>query len=456
MVSSASSMRLDPDGTARLLVGGTLATVAVMAVLVHHPGVGLGIAAILAMIALAAGAHHHASLTIMWPLTVVALVQPWNGLRILPFVAVGDIALTVLVVLAIMLFARARAVEPVIVTLIGMLLVTAGGTLGMAAAGGASGGGEMAKFVLGAPVVVLVVMVIGPTYRECLLLLTAYSIGAGVNAVVAASEPVDPAFGRSDGWSAHAGHLALGGMLGFFVLLGWTLNARHPALRCLAGIGSLICVYGVILSGTRSAVLGVVAGLVFLAITARLRGIIYLGTAGIAAITFLKLIVPFLPYRNNIERAFGTGELAGGTELTNSLHADALHEALALIGQHPWTGVGFAQGQVAHNLVLQVASLGGLLAILGLIVAWTPMAFFAAKHLSQGWTPEQGMRICTLAGVIAYLVLAQFQPLIWDRHLWFVVTLTMLVQVTSMKSDRTSSLEDGPRGEPHEPVVRSA
>lgn len=444
----------DPDRSIRLTVGCTAVIALATTAVVTHGSIGLGIAAAVLVLVLAIDVNHRVGLPAMWPLAIVALLQPWNGLRVLPFVAIGDVGLVALAFIVVPLIGRARVYEPLMVTFIGMLVVTAGGTLGMIEAQDPGGLAGMAKFVFGAPLVLVVLMILGPTYQQCLLLLTSYAVGAAVSGIVASVEPVDPTFGRSDGWGAHAGELALSGILGFFVFVGWALHLRHPALRLLAATGALLCAYSVVLSGTRSAVLGMVAGLLFIAATARLRGLTLIAVGALSTITFLKFVVPFLPYRNNIDRAFGTGELASVTQRTNELHADLFHDVMRLLGEHPWTGVGFSEGQVAHNLVLQTASLGGVVAVLGLILMWTPMAFLTVGHLNAGWSSGEAMRICTLAGVVGYFVFAQFQPLIWDRHLWFVVTLTVLLHVRSRNRGRALSAAGISTGVDHEPAVR--
>lgn len=442
---SIESIRgLDARGQARVSVAAVGLTLGLVLMLTRSPIAAIGAAGAAAVLIMAVALQSRANLTPLWPLAFVAFAQPLNGIRPLPFVAIGDILL-IITLLAVLLLARQATFTPRLwIMFVGTVLVTAGGILGMMVAQDWGGVAEMAKFVLGAPVVLIIVMLINPDRSLVRMMAVAYALGATLSAIDAIFEPVDPAFGRSNGFGAHAGHLALSSIFAFFVFVGVAVGTRSLLIRFACAIGAFLGVVGILLSGTRSALIGFVIGVVFVALAARMKGILTLG-GGIAIMGLLYFtVVPLLPFKNNIQRAFGQGELASSTGLTNGLHEDLLNDALRLIGTHPWSGVGFTEGQVAHNLILQVASMGGIIALIGLIVTWAPVFFAAAQRLEEGINPESALRVCMMAGVLAYFVFAQFQPLIWDRHLWFFIGITMYIQLAPpVERARSSEVRRG-------------
>lgn len=428
-MSLTTRRAVDPDGELRVLYAVVAGSLLVGMLASFEPMLALAATGLLALVTVAIGLQVAGRLDPLWFLAVVAAMQPLNGLRVLEFVTYGDVLLVLTGAFVLILTRRAVVPQHALVVLVGTLVITAGGIFGMMVDQDWGGVTEMAKFVFGAPLVIVIVMLIDPDRRLAVLLATAYAMGAAASTVAAFWEPVDPEFGRSAGWGAHAGHLALAGIFGFFVFLAWVILARTVLMKVAASLGAALCLYGIMLSGTRSALIGFAVGVLFLTVIARAKGLLVLasGFAGLAAFYFL--VVPYLPFRNNIQRAFGQGELAGSSSYTVSLHAEALEDAFRLIGRHPWSGVGFSEGQTAHNMVLQVASLGGLVALAGLVIAWFPIVLLACTYVSRTLNARDLMPQCLLAGVLAYFVFAQFQPLIWDRHLWFFIAVTIYVCV---------------------------
>jgi len=425
--------RFDADASLRLLaVGLALVTLVAWAFTISLE-VALGLTASIVVVALAVGLNARGVLHPLWPFAVLATLLPLNGLRPTPGVSVGDVAL-VATGIAVLPFVRRAAPPPhVVVPLVGTLVITAGGLLGMITTQDWGGVAEMAKFVVGAPLVIVIVILMNPSQSTAIFLLKFYALGGAISSVAAMTSfgSIDPAFGRSSGLGAHMGHLALAGVFGFFVMLGWAMSTRSLVIRVVAGLTAILCMYGNLLSGTRSSTIGLIVGLVYLAFTARLKGITILGATGALALAVYFFIVPLLPQAASIQRAFGQGPLAALAGQSTNEHANQLVESFRFIGIHPWTGSGFSQGLIAHNLILQVASVGGLVALVGLFVVWSPFYLLLFRRLAVGMTRASVQQTCLLAGVLAYFVFAQFEPLIWDRHLWFFITLTLIAQTNA-------------------------
>lgn len=393
--------------------------------LAHNPFVGLalilGAATVAVMISLNArgltGPH--------WPLAAVGFLLPLNGLRPMASVTYGDIALVAAGFGALIVLRSARIPLIVLIVLFGTILITAGGLLGLIESQDVTGVDEMAKFILGAPAVILILCLLQPERPQVVMLLTAYAVGGTVSTVVGMITPVDPAFGRSIGLGAHMGHLALAAELSMFVWIAWALTSRRTAARILyAGLAAL-CLYGVLITGTRSALMGAAVGLGLVVIAHRGKGMLVAGGTALAGVAAYFVVVPLLPNASNLSRTFGQVEQS---TQSNDEHAYALNQALSFIGDHPLTGAGFSHGLTAHNLELQVLSVAGIIGFVGLLLIWLPMGLCAVQRLVAGMDRESEMAFCCLAGVAAYWVFAQFQPLIWDRHLWFFIVLTLFLQ----------------------------
>lgn len=417
--------RLDPAGHRTAALAGVVAMVVLAVVVAWDPTAGVLTAAALLSLALAVSLHVRGILSPLWPLAVVAALMPLNGLRPVESVTVGDITLILLGLVSLVVLRRARPPLHVMIVLLGTLVVTAGGTIGMIATQDWSGSVELAKFVLGAPMVIMIVVLIDPDRSIAALLLTGYATGAVISTFFGMFQEVDPAFGRASGLGVHVGHLALAAQLGFFVWLGWIFVLRSLALRLGAGLLAAICLYGVLLSGTRTALLGLVVGVLLFALAAGSRGLALLGGSAAVAVAAFFTVVPLLPNNDNIYRALGMDDQSVQSD---DAHLAVLRESLLDLGQHPWTGWGFGHGQIAHNLIVQTASLGGVVALVGFLVIWGTIGLMVVQRLLHGLDRGSAMAVASFCAVVAYFVFAQFQPLIWDRHLWFFLAVTLYLQ----------------------------
>lgn len=427
-MSLALVSRLDPDARLRFAGLGISACACVALMFKLSPALALMISALLALVALVIGLHSHRLIAALVPFAIVAVLLPLNGIRPTTGVSIGDIAL-VLAGVATLPFAR-RATPPgtVMVVLLGTFLVTAGGLIGMAASQDWAGAGQMLKFIAGAPMVIIIVTFMNPRQKVAIMLLIFYAVGGFISSVAALMGRNDPALQRASGFGAHLGHLGLAAMFGAFVFLGWFLSTSSNGIRALSAFMGAVCVYGMLLTGMRSAVLGVVLGVCFIACCARLKGIALAFGGGILGLALLVALVPYLPSSENLLRIVGRGDRQDLLSASNDAHIQVFWDSLHIIGTHPWTGVGFGEALAAHNLVLQTVNLGGLIALVGLLVIWVTFFLVAFDRFRLGMTKDTAMQTCLLAAVIGYFVIAQFEPLIWDRHLWFFITLTFFAQ----------------------------
>lgn len=443
-MSQALVSRLDPDARLRFAALAISACAFVALTFKLSPALALMFSAVLALVALVIGLHANRLITALLPFAIVAVLLPLNGIRPATGVSIGDIAL-VLAGVATLPFAR-RATPPgtVMVVLVGTFLVTAGGLIGMASSQDWAGTGQMLKFIAGAPMVIIIVTFMNPRQKVAIMLVIFYALGGFISSVAALMGRNDPALQRASGFGAHLGHLGLAAMFGAFVFLGWFLSTSNNLVRAASALMGAVCVYGMLLTGMRSAVLGVVLGVIFIACCARLKGIALAVGGGILGLALLIALMPYLPASENLLRIVGRGERQGLLSASNDAHIAVFWDSLHVIGTHPWTGVGFGEALAAHNLVLQTVNLGGLIALIGLLIIWVTFFLVVFDRFRIGMTKDTSMQTCLLAAVIGYFVIAQFEPLIWDRHLWFFITLTYFVQ----RPDPNPSTVEGAEYEP--------
>lgn len=422
--------------TSHVVIAGAVA--AAVAGLTVGPAVGLGVAVVVGALLLAPILHTQIGISPWWPVCFVAILQPLNRIRPLPNVAIGDVALVLLGLCLIPLLRRAALPPRVFIPLAGTLVLAAGGLLGTivtqdwglsASTSETSyyGGSGLLifKFILGAPCVIAIIAIIAPSVSTATVLARAYAVGAGITSVAAISGQTDPYFQRAFGLSAHQMHLALSAMIGAVVCLGWLVQTRSNVQRAFAVVLGLLNVWGMLLSGSRSALLGMVAAVVYLALLAGKRGVLGLVGGGVVSATGLYLLTPFMPQGSTLYRLFGHGELQHQTVASNNQHLEVAYDAIKEIGEHPFTGLGFGQGLDAHNLLLEAANIGGVLGVVGVCLIWGTFLTLWVRSFRWPDKRDHALPLAMLAAVLGYFVLGQLENIIWDRHLWFFISLTL-------------------------------
>jgi hypothetical protein len=391
------------------------------------------VAAVAAMV-LAASAlalSRYAAVSPLWVLGAIAVLQPLNGVR--PFGpggpvgsvgSVGDLALVGLALVALPFLSRLRMPPRVVVPFVGVLVMGAGGLLGMVATDGWWQLPWLTRFALGMPFVIVTISVIRPSPRLATWLAGCYAAGAVVSSIAAIGGPVVPGFARAHGLGEHLMHLAVSTMFGVVFAVGWFVSATTWRVRLCAAAVGLICLWGQLLTGARSALLGTLIALAYLAVLGRRRGLTIAGGLTLAGAVVLAAAMPFLPAGSTLHRLFG-GELTGLVLLSNSAHLQDARDALAEIGQHPLTGLGFAHGLDAHNLFLEAANMGGVLGVAGFLLIWGTIGVLLVRQLRYGVRREHWVHAAPLVGVMGYFVLAQLENMVWDRHLWFFITVAL-------------------------------
>lgn len=404
------------------------------------PWLGLAATIGLAIAVVGLDVNRRLGLTNVAIMFFVSVLMPLNGIRPSPSVTIGDIGLCVLIGMSIPFLRRARVEPRLAIPFLGLMILTGAGFIGIIATNDwtlqtseeclpncTSGLGGAFKFILGAPGVMLIVFLLRPTPQIATILARGYGLGSAITAIAAASGyRVDPVFQRANGFSAHQLHLALSCLFTVLLAIGWFVSTRSTVARVTAVAMGGICFYGMLLSGARSALIGlVVAGILF-AIIGRGRGVAA-GVGGlVVAALGLAAALPFMPQGSTIYRLLGMGNVDNFTAASNDQHIQVFHDSIDALAQYPFTGLGFGKGLFAHNLVLEALSVGGPLALFGFVLVWGTIVVAVIRMVQNGLTRDEYLPASMLIGVVAYIVLGQFENIIWDRHLWWYITLTLV------------------------------
>lgn len=385
----------------------------------------MGCAAGVAVVAVGFGFHRYGGPSASWVLGIVAFLQPLNGVRPFgPGASLGDLALAVLAVGCLPFLGRLHMPPRVLVPFMGALVMCAGGLLGMLATDGWWETPWLLRFLLGIPLVMGILAIVRPSARLAVWLAGCYAAGATVSSIAAITGPVVPGFARASGLGEHLMHLAVSTIFGLVLAVGWFVSTSSTWQRVLASAVIVLCLWGQLLTGARSALLGTLLAIAYLAVLGRGRGVSIAAGLAVVAGVVLAAAMPFLPQGSTLHRIFG-GELTGLVTLSNGAHVQDALEALSEIGTHPLTGLGFAQGLDAHNLFLEAANMGGVLGLAGFFLIWGTVGALLVRQLRLGVRRKDWLRASLLVGVAGYFVLAQLENMVWDRHLWFFITLAL-------------------------------
>ncbi|MET0931729.1 MAG: O-antigen ligase family protein, partial [Aeromicrobium sp.] len=275
----------------------------------------------------------------------------------------------------------------------------------------------LTRLVVGALTLPLVFMVWRPGRRVLLALAWAYVTGTCISAAQGRITGLVSVDGRYVGLTEHPNILGLTCLLGV-TLVPFLLHETPPRHRWIPLVAGALCAYGIWMSGSRAALLGAVAVvLLYLLVSRSIEHALLL--FGLSIIPFYLVVRAFSS--SSADGSSPLGRLRGGGSATLS---DLDRENLARIAidrftDHPLIGAGFADAAEAHNIYLQVAGAGGVIALvfylLIMVSAVRQPLLLGSRH-----------RLLALP-VMGYLLMGPLTPLLWDRYIWCVLALPFLV-----------------------------
>jgi hypothetical protein len=362
-----------------------------------------------------------------------ALALPLTSVRLGP-ANVGDALLVVALVMAVRQHGRmsvrwARTRIPAVVIL-GAGLALVGGLLGGALGTPAPFAARpLLRAAAGVGVPLVVIAACDPSRIVRRQVATAFAAGAAASVLfgVVGMGPGE----RIAGLATHPNHLGLACVLGVAMAMGAQRAGADP--RLIAPV-LLVDVVGVLLSGSRSALLGLALVGTWWAVVERdgRRGAPRVAGAAIILLTALW-------HGAALDRVTGDPASDAGHRFRFEVSVDRVERA-------PLTGEGFRFLEEAHSVPLQLLAAGGPLTFAG-----GGVLLVAPLVLRRG--PRDPMGTFLKAGWTAYLAGGLVQNILVDRYVWFVGALLLaegsapLCPRIAVRQDPTPNLADGPVAE---------
>lgn len=300
----------------------------------------------------------------------------------------------------------------------GVGIFVAAGAAGSLGAQGV-GVGHFARLLTTMLVAVVGIAVWRPTIEQVQSLAYAWLAGNTINILVALGTMSAQEGRRPAGLTTHPNALGLVSALSvaFAIFIYSTGRWRdRPIALVLAGL-SLV---GVVLSGSRAAVLASLAALVLrVLLSGRWRTAV---TGAVCVAVAWKAINRYsssLPENSALNRLL---HRSNSVELSNAERLNHLRDSISALQAHPWTGNGFANAGSAHDVMLQVAVASGLIGLAGFTLACSPM-------ISPLWARDTGPWRWVALPAVTFLVAALISNNLWDRYVWFSLALGMLAYI---------------------------
>ena len=256
----------------------------------------------------------------------------------------------------------------------------------------------------------------GPSTRLVEWMAAAYVAGQCISTAYAAVGGGLVAGGRSFGLTAHPNFLGLGSTVAIALCL-FLYTRTHGWVRVPLWGAAALCSYGIVLSGSRAALMAVVVmALLFPLLERSLVSAYMLVVGGLTVGVSLTWLVEILGPTSALARLM-PGDFGAG--LSNQAREIALEIYWGRFLEHPVFGEGFTADQyLAHNVLLQFGVALGVFGTIGfLVLMWS-----LARPLFNRSLPLRGLSYLA----IAYATVAPFTPSIWDRNIWAGLGLAIL------------------------------
>lgn len=352
---------------------------------------------------------------------VNAVLTPMNSLRVGPFMGLSDTLLLVAVpvVAARQLLHPSATYTARFRPMLGALgLVAFGGLVASCLASDPlSGIPDLIRFSLSTIGLLVLMATWSPTADQVRILIWALGAGAGVSVIVGFVSGFS-FVGRAVGLTSHPNHLGMASMLAMGGAFGLAMTAK-PSQRKVAGALSLLLLLGVLVSGSRAALLGVIVFvLVFLLAMRTGRTLRWYGAVCVPLVCAVLLGIVQLPSANAFTRLIGNDP---GTAASDFEREEIRIETFDRIRERPFTGSGFSFSRTAHALYLQLWASAGVLGLLGL----TAIIVLTIGILVAGARARDALLVAMAASFLGYLAAGFASNILWDRYVWLHLALAL-------------------------------
>jgi O-antigen ligase len=374
------------------------------------------------------------SVGLLW---IGVLLVTFNGVRAGPGLSVADVALmaAALCVLVHCSLTHSRIVVPV------WLLVSAGGILASGLLSSTSN--ELSENLVPAARFA-VALALTPTLIATLtvragarrMIVGAWLLSASVAALVGLSDFLgvthiglsvlpDNTSGRVNGLTAHPNHLGLVCAMAMPVALWGVITDRQarPFSRGLHLVILPLLIGGILVSGSRAAIVAGVAGILLVPVLLGRRG---RRAAVMVAFVGAAVAVALIASTGGDESTGGSTTVferfgdQSDLQASDSGRLLSFERALSTFESNPLFGGGFVHVRAAHDIYLQLLQAGGLLALVSftVFVVGTMRTGASVRRRLRALGSGDDLAAALIASMVVWLVAGLVQPAIYDRYLY--------------------------------------
>ena len=306
------------------------------------------------------------------------------------------------------------------------------------------------RLVIGAMLLPIAFMIWRPGASMAVVFAWAYLLGNAANFVASFTQGSGDG-GRRIGFSTHPNIMGLCAMLavGVAIVL-WEVVPRFWGVMALGA--ATLCAGGVWVSGSRAALLALVAMLVLYPVVSRSL-LTAVALFGLSLPVIFVAAQAILAGENSADNAFGR-LLGGGSASYSDQDREMLADvARAQFEAHPVLGAGLADVYAAHNIYLQIVAAVG---VVGLTFFIAMLATVLLRCLSI-----DRRFVLLILPVFGYVMIGAITTIIWDRFVWCVLALPFLLPLVREEHEDADpdaapeGLADAPAGD-LAPVERAA
>lgn len=251
-----------------------------------------------------------------------------------------------------------------------------------------------------------------PNQSTILAIAWAYLLGNVINVGHALLEGEGQA-GRYDGLTTHPNVLGLCAVMALTLVPFMIATVSHK-YHALIAIMSIICVYGIWISGSRGALLGgMMVALLYPILRRSIPAALAVAAAGLVAFAVVYTFAPRLDEESALGRLLGTGSALR----SNDERREGAKAGLEQFLDHPMLGGGWLTVWGAHDAYIQVAAAIG---IFGFVFYLTVMGSLLRPLLAVP-APYNMLAVPVLATLILDVAL----PVLGARYVWVIVGLAL-------------------------------
>jgi O-antigen ligase len=364
--------------------------------------------------------------TVVALLSGAAFLVSMNALRPIPDLSYSDVFIgaAILPILISGMRRRVRAAQLAryVMPLSLAGLVVCGGLLGtFVASDQIASLGQLIRFTVSSVLVLLLFAIWSPKRRS--LELVAWALLAGVSTSAALGLFIKDAGGRAVGLANHPNHLGLTCCLGVGTALGLALSSNDSLKRSLAFLSLPILMFGVLASGSRSALLGSgVVVIVFLTSTRQWKVVIWGLAVGVCLLVVVQRGILDIGEYNAVSRLLGDESSA-----ESDIAREQLREgAFVQIRENPVIGGGFESAREAHSIYLQLWAAAGMLGLIFIV----GVGIVVIKVLAESRRTGDILCIGLASSYLGYLAAGFVVNSLWDRYLWLQLALVLGLAAT--------------------------